>query len=375
VVSYSGLLADGLPAQLRQLAGVRHGPGAEPDPGLCPEMRHQVFTNETVERTALLPVLAKRIARLLNDWHSLDERVRARLIRELSADFEQACLFAGVLTYLEPEFLERSRAGKRDLEGPSTSADPQAAERPLIVHYHLFKNAGTSVDAILKQNFPGQWASQEFSSSDHEAQMPELEHLLRNRPDVVAVSSHTLTLPLPAFEGIRPLPIIFVRHPLDRLRSAYDFEVRQTEETEGSRLAKTTDFAGYLEARLSWSGDRACRNFQSYRLAQWLPPGEGEELERALRAVRELPFVGLVEAFDQSMRRFCEIARQRFPTFGLVEAWANASRAAGSSLEKRLQVIREELGSTLYADLESANAWDLTRYEAIVAAYADHAPR
>jgi hypothetical protein len=156
---------------------------------------------------------------------------------------------------------------------------------------------------------------------------------------------------------------------MDRLRSAYEFEVRQTDETEGSRLAKATDFAGYLEARLSWPGDRACRNFQTMRLAQWLAPSEGEELERALRAVRELPFVGLVEAFEESMRRFADIASPRFPSFRSFEAWRNTSRAAETSLEQRLQAIRLELGP-LHAAVEEANASDMALYEAVAATYA-----
>jgi hypothetical protein len=363
VVSYPTLLVEGLPASLRQLA-LPPGGGAETESALRPELRHHVVTDETVERTGLLSVLAKRTARLLNEWESLDHHVRAKLIRDLSGDFEQACLFAGAITYLEPAFLEPP--GPEERQAPP--AVGEADERSVILHYHLFKNAGTSVDAILKENFPGRWASQEYGSSDHAQQLLELEILARQRPEVVAISSHTLTLPPPAFEGVRPLPIIFVRHPMDRLRSAYEFEVRQTDETDGSRLAKSTDFAGYLKARLSWPGDRACRNFQTMRFAQWLAPNDGEELERALRAVRELPFVGLVEAFEESMRRFADIASPLFPSFRPFEARANVSRDASASLEQRLQAIREELGP-LHAAVEEANAADLALWRAVAAAY------
>jgi hypothetical protein len=38
----------------------------------------------------------------------------------------------------------------------------QPTERTIILHYHLFKNAGTSVDAILKRNFGDKWVTSEF---------------------------------------------------------------------------------------------------------------------------------------------------------------------------------------------------------------------
>jgi hypothetical protein len=44
-------------------------------------------------------------------------------------------------------------------------------------------------------------------------------------------------------------------------------------------------------------GDRACRDFQVYRLAMAVPAREGAERERALIALDRLRFVGLVQVF------------------------------------------------------------------------------
>ena len=39
-----------------------------------------------------------------------------------------------------------------------------SVKRTLILHYHFFKNAGTSVDRILVENFGADWESREFST-------------------------------------------------------------------------------------------------------------------------------------------------------------------------------------------------------------------
>src|SRR5437868_7618552 len=117
------------------------------------------------------------------------------------------------------------------------------------------------------------------------------------KPHSAALSSHTLLLPPPEIPEAEIIPVIFIRHPLDRLKSAYLFEREQRADTVGVRLARENDFAGYLRARLEIPGDRSCRTFQTHRLAM-AEPGNGDtELARALRAFDRLPLVRAAEAF------------------------------------------------------------------------------
>ncbi|TMK06653.1 MAG: hypothetical protein E6G72_16545, partial [Alphaproteobacteria bacterium] len=110
--------------------------------------------------------------------------------------------------------------------GAAVSAE--SARRPIIIHYHFFKNAGTSVDAILQRNFGAGWTSREYPprSTPNAAR----EFLTAN-PQIAALSSHTLPLPPPDIPDAEILPILFIRHPLDRLKSAYLFERNQRADT------------------------------------------------------------------------------------------------------------------------------------------------
>lgn len=233
--------------------------------------------------------------------------------------------------------------------------------RPVILHYHYFKNAGTSVDAVLSANFGNTWISAEFEGmNNHE----EVARWIAANPQARAFSSHTAQFPLPVVEGITVLPIVFLRHPLDRLLSAYSFERKQVSDSFGAKLAKTTDFAGYVRARLDLPNDRQCRNFQATRLARFIPGPRISEMDRALETVMTLPFVGLVEDFDGSAARMESWLKPHFPEFKAFTARKNVSASRETTMEQRLERMRAGLGEALYAELLDANLKDLCLHHA-----------
>jgi SAM-dependent methyltransferase len=174
---------------------------------------------------------------------------------------------------------------------------------------------------------------------------------------------------LPGCYEIERTLILRIRHPLDRLKSAYLFERDQTVETEGSRLARQHDFAGYLRARLAIAGDRSCRNFHTHRLATAGPANGGTELARALHAFERLPFIGSVEAFEPSCAALEAMVKDWFPEFRVFQARENVSRAP-SSIEDRVAQLQRELGEETFEIVAAANADDLELYRRARARYA-----
>lgn len=211
--------------------------------------------------------------------------------------------------------------------------------RTIILHYHLFKNAGTSVDAILKRNFGDAWVTREFPVKGGN-NTALVEDWIRETPGAVAYSSHTLMGPIPQVEGVRVISLMLLRDPIERIKSAYRFERTQSADTWGAQLAKEHDFEGYVRARLARPGDRQCRNFQTYRLAS-LMPGEGSELDRAKRALAALSVVGRVEDFEAAMGRLAGVMGAAYPELGYQAMKANTS--AG----KEAVEISEELSAML----------------------------
>lgn len=198
--------------------------------------------------------------------------------------------------------------------------------RTIILHYHLFKNAGTSLDRILKDNFAEAWVTAEFPPSDGN-NTDQVESWIADTPDAVAYSSHTLLGPLPQIAGVEIIPVILLRDPLARIRSAYQFECKQDVDTWGAKLARTHDLEGYVRARLDRTGDCQCRNFQTSRLASMVP-GDTPEVDRAISVVRlfqETGVIGRVEKFAETLDALAARVKPVFPDFKAEVVRANVS--------------------------------------------------
>jgi hypothetical protein len=241
--------------------------------------------------------------------------------------------------------------------------------RKIILHYHLFKNAGTSVDHSLKANFRGHWHAQEGKASGWPS--AEVTDYLLAHTEIKVLSSHTALLPVPVIGDTNIYPVIFIRNPIDRVRSIYDFERKQTDVTEGSKMAKITDLCGFVEWRLQRKGDRSLRNFQTHRFAAAVPAAQTtqrlSEEERALLAIDALPFIGIVEQYDRSLARLQDWLSPVFKGVELQPTKANVTQRSDQSLDERLAALRAELGPTLYKALVDANQSDLNLYSAVIA--------
>ena len=245
--------------------------------------------------------------------------------------------------------------------------------RKVILHYHLFKNAGTSVDALLKTSFPDRWVTTEFDTSRHGANIDEVGRWVLREHDAVAFSSHTALLPPPKLPELEVFPIVFVRHPIDRIASAYAFERAQAGATFGSTLARNTSLGGYIEVRLARPEDRQCRNFQVARLAQMFKGATRDEAARALQALDGPLFVGLVEKFDASIRKLVEWLSPHFPDFRHQPVARNVTRDRTAPLEEKLEQIRAEIGDSCYAQLLEANSADMALFDVVWSRYGDAA--
>jgi hypothetical protein len=224
--------------------------------------------------------------------------------------------------------------------------------RTIILHYHLFKNAGTSLDRILKRNFQDRWVTAEFpmKGDDNSALVADW---IRANPDAVAFSSHTAIGPVPQIDGVNIVSVLMLRDPVARIRSAYRFERKQEAATWGAQLAKEHDLEGYVRTRLARANDRQCRNFQTHRLAA-LIPGDGPELDRARTGLQALSLVGLVEDFDGTMTRLDALIRSDFPDFTWDSVQANTSSAEPGT---------EGTGTDLETLLTQENADDLAVWQ------------
>lgn len=241
--------------------------------------------------------------------------------------------------------------------------------RDIIIHFHLFKNAGTSIDVNLRRIFGDQFLDLELGGPIDLFPASHLVRLLERNPGIRAISSHTLTLPIPSRDGWRILPIIFLRHPVDRILSIYTYERGQDSDTPGALMAKKWDFPEYVEARLNMPEDIVLRNWQTGwlacdRLVKSNYSTDDEVLfDTASVVLKGLPFIGVVERFKDSLQLLNRVVYDRaIPAVFQMEK-KNRSSIGTNSLTERLDLVRSMIGNDLYQRLEQANALDLRLHQ------------
>ena len=238
-------------------------------------------------------------------------------------------------------------------------------QKIIVAHYHLFKNAGTSVDLILDRNFGAAWQKIEFRKINQQPNSRLVRDWLLENQSISAFSSHTAMFPLPKIAHVSLIPIVFLRHPIDRLWSVYKFERKHKKIlNESIKLAQEHDFSGYLNYLVDQPQNRSCRNFQTYRFS-WLDSEPKQtELEQALKGLAQIPIVGIVEKFDFSMRLYQVAIAKYYPSFKFESVHKNITSGRNSTLEEKLDLIRSNLDRATYQKLLEANQDDLQLYQA-----------
>jgi hypothetical protein len=242
-------------------------------------------------------------------------------------------------------------------------APTSSRSRPVCVHFHVFKNAGTTLDGALRREFGVGWAEFDGPRANYVLQAEEMRAFVETRPALSAVSSHQVRFPLPAIYDVAWRPLLLVRHPLDRALSAYKFHRRARTRSAASLRAKRTDLRGYLR----WTLDRSEVNLVSNFQTAFFSTDAGSRRQPALGAatarLREAALAGTVERFGETLTCAERTLAADFPALDLSCAARNVSGTRRERLDERLAELRERAGADLYAELERRNDLDFALHE------------
>jgi hypothetical protein len=233
--------------------------------------------------------------------------------------------------------------------------------RFVIVHYHIFKNAGTTLERILEREFPGCFARIHGSSADATLDAEDLVSFLGSHPNVKAVTSHHLRYPAPVMRNTVIFDCCFLRHPLDRLDSIYSY-YRKVDSTDPlCRSAHRQTPAEFVRQLLDRSPEQVS-NAQVTQIANrgaFTRPANEADLERAVEIVRNMALPGVVEMFQESMVAAEYFIRPAFPSIRLGSPPANISRQILSDAAEREQRLIRLWGGDLHRELARLNELDI----------------
>jgi hypothetical protein len=245
---------------------------------------------------------------------------------------------------------------------------PAQPARSCLIHYHIFKNAGSSFEWALKKVFGKAIHSYDPPATDAVFSTAQIARYVLGHPQARGVVTHQAVLPAPQLRGCRIISSILLRDPLARVRSIYVFERQQNAPSAGARRAKELDFKGYVEWRLSCSAGVFC-NYQTFFCSRTLDSLPGEiiteaHLELAIQNLDHVQIVGTVERYGQWLALSQSILEESFPNIRLVVARRNVTnQAAEITHASILGGLVRDLGPELAETLLRCNQFDMRLHQ------------
>ncbi|MBA3831035.1 MAG: hypothetical protein H0X34_03895 [Chthoniobacterales bacterium] len=239
--------------------------------------------------------------------------------------------------------------------------------KPLLIHYHIFKNAGSSFEWALEKAVGK--GLQRYDSLSHDGFLTrsDLAAYVKKNVRTRIIATHQAAPPAPRIKGRRVLSSILIRDPIARVRSIYAFERSQVADNPGAIKAKELGFKGYVEWRMAVSPRMFC-NFQIHFCcrdrAKADPPLDRSHLDRAIAALDGMDIVGTVERYDEWLALAQSILSEHFGFISLASVRENQSTSGKPQSESEIKErLVEELGSDLAGELLVQNELDMCLHQ------------
>lgn len=238
--------------------------------------------------------------------------------------------------------------------------------RPLLLHYHIFKNAGSSFERALQQALGDGLASFDSPSPRGFVSADDLREFAHARPEVRAIISHQAAPPAPAIPDREIFTSILIRDPIARIRSIYAFERGQQSDTPGATKAKELDFKSYVDWRLQTAPAMFCNyqvHFCTRREAARPQPVGVEALNEAIAQLDRLSIVGTVARYDEWLALARKVLATPFPELRLESHRINVTAATQASESAILDQLIADLGESTSHFLLEQNQLDMCLYQ------------
>lgn len=252
-------------------------------------------------------------------------------------------------------------------------------QRNVLLHHHIFKNAGTTFERVLDENYGDGHIKFDGPFSFSVINQDQLSAIIQRHPNAMACSSHQIHLPAPSATQFRPISVVFVRNPMLRIRSVFLFSTR-SEEQKRKEMTHSDPLAGleeWISQKLSGDQDLLqISNLQTSMLSRCynLPPKlEGREgrvhfdLQLAVNNLSVVPCLGRVEYFDTDVSSFTEtLAKFGLPfSYTKREAENVSSPDYKNTVREQLQAMEQSLSPETWQKLHWLNHQDLALYEIV----------
>ena len=243
----------------------------------------------------------------------------------------------------------------------------EGASYNVLVHYHIMKNAGTTISALLEREFCGAFAEVHGPAAGSMLSASELLDFIKEHPKIQAISSHHARFPVPKQERLHFTYCCFIRHPLDRLHSLYNFFRTSGDCSIVGQLAQSEDVSNFFSQLIDRFPNYVC-NVQTNYLANsgfFLHAPDREDLRVAIRTMQECTIPGLVHRMDESLTIAEYYLNPLFPSIRLHYSPQNVRRAMDRSIAEKEREFEDACGRRIYSQLRALNQLDMHLVQAV----------
>lgn len=230
---------------------------------------------------------------------------------------------------------------------------PVPSARFVLLHYHIFKNAGTTVEYAMRRCFGKRFATLHGPNPNSILTGEDVAAFLAGHPEIAAISSHHVRYPKPAAPGVIVFDVCVLREPLGRLRSVYQHFRRAEPVDDLSARAKEMDLRSFLDLLIR-QHPHMVNDAQVNTLANaaaYTRPPDSTDLAAALRIVREMSVAGVMDLFDETLVAAEYFLCPAFPSIQLEYISQNVG-------PKDTEPFRDAVGAKVYEQLEKMNQLD-----------------
>jgi len=241
-------------------------------------------------------------------------------------------------------------------------------KRNIIIHAHIFKNAGSSFDSSLLKNFKDAFIDHREDRELIIGKQEYLNNLLESKNNISSFSSHSLHFHPLSNDKFNFISIYFLRHPIERINSVYRFEKKQLNaNTNGSKMAKELSYEEYLSWYMKDSSPSTIKNCQTIFLSGLGPSSNNIEGKffYALKFINESDeLFGIVDRYNESMVVFEEFLKKFFPKIDLSYIRQNITdKNINISISEKVSLFFDNLNPTLAEEILENNRYDIKLYE------------